>query len=533
MKKRLIALLLMCCLLVTVLSGCSKKDDQSASSPTEVPAAQQATAAPAATNSEPVELTMLCVGATDTEDYLDGDHPLFEYMCEQANVKFTSVNNISTNQGKATLMLASGKYPDVFWRLSLTELQIDKYGMEGYFIPLEDLIRVYMPNLTAILDEYDYWDDLRSGDGHIYSLPSFEQPKPDAKWGWINEQWCKNLGLEVPTTLDELYTVLKAFKEQDPNGNGEADEIPWLCNDHCVPQWIITYMANYETDTMSIWDLDTNEVYFAPTSDIWREMLEFCARCYEDGLLYKHYATNKVQQTQALASSGDIMGFLMDNQAWNFVGYERGGDYTALIIEDVPMNWDNGINMGAFMVTDKCKDPGAALRWVDQFYSYEGALMLRRGFRDVDWTENEDGTWQFVAESQEEIRKNVWIYGQNPTAGHHPAMWELKGEQIWAKNDYEYHMWYTEKTRAELLEYYENVPKRPKIYFTTAETKEWSTLYTTLDNYARQYAAQVITGEVKLDETWDSYVASMNNMGAQRFEAIMKDAYARAWSESE
>ena len=30
----------------------------------------------------------------------------------------------------------------------------------------------------------------------------------------------------MPTTTDEFYQVLKAFKEQDPNGNGKADEIP-------------------------------------------------------------------------------------------------------------------------------------------------------------------------------------------------------------------------------------------------------------------------------------------------------------------
>ena len=43
---------------------------------------------------------------------------------------------------------------------------------------------------------------------------------------WINKEWLDKLGLAVPTTTDELYNVLKAFKTQDPNGNGKADEIP-------------------------------------------------------------------------------------------------------------------------------------------------------------------------------------------------------------------------------------------------------------------------------------------------------------------
>lgn len=45
----------------------------------------------------------------------------------------------------------------------------------------------------------------------------------------INKQWLDNLKLEVPATTDELYTVLKAFKEQDANGNGDSkDEIPMM-----------------------------------------------------------------------------------------------------------------------------------------------------------------------------------------------------------------------------------------------------------------------------------------------------------------
>ena len=38
-----------------------------------------------------------------------------------------------------------------------------------------------------------------------------------------------NLGLEAPTTVDELYDVLVAFRDNDPNGNGQKDEIPYCC----------------------------------------------------------------------------------------------------------------------------------------------------------------------------------------------------------------------------------------------------------------------------------------------------------------
>ena len=52
---------------------------------------------------------------------------------------------------------------------------------------------------------------------------------------WFNYDWLEKLGLEEPQTTEELYEVLKAFKTQDPNGNGKANEIPltgsieWSC----------------------------------------------------------------------------------------------------------------------------------------------------------------------------------------------------------------------------------------------------------------------------------------------------------------
>lgn len=65
-------------------------------------------------------------------------------------------------------------------------------------------------------------------DGNIYALPSINDCYhcSMAQKMWIYKPWLDKLGLDVPTTTDELYTVLKAFKDKDPNGNGKADEVP-------------------------------------------------------------------------------------------------------------------------------------------------------------------------------------------------------------------------------------------------------------------------------------------------------------------
>ena len=63
-----------------------------------------------------------------------------------------------------------------------------------------------------------------------YGFPSYQDAyadRPQFMW-FINMPWLEKLGLDIPKTTDELYAVLKAFKERDPNGNNKPDEIPLI-----------------------------------------------------------------------------------------------------------------------------------------------------------------------------------------------------------------------------------------------------------------------------------------------------------------
>ncbi|MCI9573450.1 MAG: hypothetical protein HFH97_12765 [Lachnospiraceae bacterium] len=68
---------------------------------------------------------------------------------------------------KESLIISSGTYPDVFIFSSLGKDNIDRYGSEGVFVPLEDYIRTYAPNLTALLDERELWPSGISFGGFI------------------------------------------------------------------------------------------------------------------------------------------------------------------------------------------------------------------------------------------------------------------------------------------------------------------------------------------------------------------------------
>lgn len=119
----------------------------------------------------------------------------------------------------------------MFFGANLTTAQQIKYGMEeGILIPLDELIIKYGPNITQMFEEHpEVKASITAPDGHIYALPNFNQGSlaKTPTW-WYNAEWLEALGVtELPTTTEGFYELLKRFKTEDPNGNGEADEIPF------------------------------------------------------------------------------------------------------------------------------------------------------------------------------------------------------------------------------------------------------------------------------------------------------------------
>ncbi|NLG25190.1 MAG: hypothetical protein GX558_07520, partial [Clostridiales bacterium] len=156
----------------------------------------------------------------------------FQHMEELTNVHFTFDTPASDAfEERKLLALNSGDYADVFFGGNFTQEQIIKYGAdEGILIPLEDLIAQYCPNIQAMFEAYpESKQAVTAPDGHIYTLPNISM---GVKWTptyWYNYEWLKALNItedQLPDSVEGLYDLLKRFATEDPNGNGEADEIP-------------------------------------------------------------------------------------------------------------------------------------------------------------------------------------------------------------------------------------------------------------------------------------------------------------------
>ena len=132
------------------------------------------------------------------------------------------------------MMMVSGEYPDaIVYKWATAPGGIASYIDDGIIQDLTPYVETCMPNFWRILEENpSIKKDVVTDEGRIYAIPYIRLDEALCVYQGpvIRQDWLDKLGLKTPKNTEELYQVLKAFKEQDPNGNGQADEIPMGAN---------------------------------------------------------------------------------------------------------------------------------------------------------------------------------------------------------------------------------------------------------------------------------------------------------------
>ena len=239
MKKRVVSMLLSAAMAVSLLSGCGggnaaqTSDGEAAAVSTETSEdGGEAEASEPAASSEagdPVKLKALFIAHALTKDVNE-----MQWLAEveaEANVEIEwEVIRADWETVKST-RFAAGDVPDLLFNATVDE-DYTKYN--GLFLDMTPyLTEELTPNILTMFEEEPDTKVLATTmEGKIYATPKFQGKWPSTNTiMFINQEWLDNLGLEMPTTFTEFKEVLKAFKEQDANGNGDpGDEIPFDYN---------------------------------------------------------------------------------------------------------------------------------------------------------------------------------------------------------------------------------------------------------------------------------------------------------------
>lgn len=447
------------------------------------------------------------------------------------------------NQGydeKKNLLLASGEYPDIFYRANLSVSDQLTYGGLGLLSDLSDLIEEYAPNLMErAAEDPNILRSIRMPDGAIYSLPHIEPlnlPTASQK-NWINKVWLDNLGLSVPDTTEELHQVLKAFKEQDANGNGDPnDEIPYSCRQKGTSLFNSTYgsfgMGDLGSPGFNVY-IDRGEdgkIRFMATADNFKKQLEWMHQLYTEGLLDPEMFTQEITDFTAKGEQ-NLIGAFFSNDNPQVISGTYSKDYVTTRALTGPdgdkqfSNFNNPVASGTFAVSSTNPYPEESVRWIDYFYGHDGNVLIRLGEEGVTYHVGSDGTYT-LDDSIVNNKEGLTV----PQALGKTAIGSAGGGCP------EYVFRDVELSRLpegseEWMEYVsqdydpEKVNVMPFL-FTKEEQEQLNGLATDIKGYVDEMRVAFVTGQRPLSE-WDDYVAAINQMGVDRYVALYQTSYDR------
>ncbi|WP_338540897.1 ABC transporter substrate-binding protein [Paenibacillus tundrae] len=416
MKKRMGSILLSSLLTMSLLAGCTGgASEPSATEPEEgtEPAVQALTKIPLPITSEPFTIDYWRANDAKLTASLNNFADMASYK-EKAKrtgieAKFTHPP-LGQQRDQFNLLISTKELPDViYYNWADAVGGPEKMIKDGRIIRLNELIDSYAPNLKRIIEsDPDVKKQIALDDGTIYMFPllKLDALKLNATSGLIIRQdWLDKLNLQAPTNIDEWYTVLKAFKEQDPNGNGKQDELPFTGN------WgpgNLTKLHDFATafGVIGGFQMNGDKVEFGPIQPGYRDFLETMAKWYKEGLIDPEIMTN----------DGKAFDYKVTN---NLAGAYQGGVFSGMgkyfnLMRDTDPNFDvtgapwpqspDGTAYATFNMEAKVLSYGEAItssadedklkyivQWMDYNYSEEGSDLFNFGIENDSYVKEGDG----------------------------------------------------------------------------------------------------------------------------------------------
>lgn len=499
---------------------------------------------------EPVELTILIAQHSNIEDY--DNNKMTKYMEEKTGVdiKWVIVPEQDVQQRVNLILASQVDIPDVFMvtpQYGITNEVVSDMADQGLFLQLDDMIakhafwyaerRAEDPLLAQIL---------KLPDGHEYTMPKVVLSEPNAmsRRAWINQKWLDNLGLATPTTTEELVNVLKAFKNNDPNGNKKADEIAFMGSTNgwstYPEEFILNSFIKYARSTP--YYLDNGKFEAAYDKDAYREGLKYMHRlCAVEGLLDPATYTQDNDQLQQLFDNEEIALVGLAVGGGTFIWAPMDGERVREYVPLSPLKGPAGVQytfydpfgsyyLNEWIITSACKNPEVAFKFADFMYSRDVSMRNRLGEPGVDYAIPSGG--EMGVDGKPASYDPILPWGKINSARWDeigPTYNDFDNNGIKSSDPYELQLYLWNATE----QYY--APYKPpvemcynsKTYFNPDDARRLSEIDTDLKIYVRNSLAEFVTGvrDPNDDKQWDSYLSELKALGYEEFISINQARY--------
>ena len=434
------------------------------------------------------------------------------------------------------LMIAGQDIPDI---VGGNRDLINQYGMEGAFMPLNDLIEEYAPDFKKILDENpDIKGAITAADGNIYQIPFVYESLVSEAW-FVRQDWLDAVGMEAPTTVDELHDVLTAFVNEDPNGNGQKDEVGYftrLTNTDNVLKGLLSLFGIQDA-----WHTDEEgNVGVGLYSEEYKEAIKSVSQWYAEGLIDPEIFTRGSNARDILFpenNGGVIHDWIPSTTGYNEKLQESVPGFKVVgILPPTDVNGDQWeveararLSGAGWAIGANNEHPEETMKYMNFWWTEAGRRLQTYGV--------EGDTYTMV--DGEPVYTDKVLNATNPINDY---MRQIGGqiEDMASLHDNSYERFMSDEEGNRVTKMYEesglvnkmNV-KLPAVSFTQEELDVVNSKWQPCRNYMLEQLQKWTFDGSTIDAEFDQYMANLKSMGIEDVIAAYQSAYDRLMEAAE
>ena len=448
------------------------------------------------------------------------------------------MTNDENEKEQINLSFASKKMPDIFTHfLSVNAV---KYGSQGALIDLLPLIKEHGPNIMKALEADPVTLPLyTTAEGNLYMIPQIDEDYrlSSFKTMVIQKAWLDKLDLKVPTTPDEFYIVLKAFKDHASELTSEKI-IPYTSYfSGGIEGWFNTFSWAFGMYGAKGYEKD-GKIVFGAFEPEFRETMAFIQKLYSEGLIDEDLDANKDDPTFEAKMTNNRVGIA-------YVGQGRIGTYNQKagatfdayeFIPMIPLEDKEGQvryggvgplahNTPAMSISINNEYPAETIKAWDWFFSDEGKTMMNLGI-EGDTFNKVDGKVIYT----DKIMKDPNLNANQALLKYISPLYEWPCARIY---DFE---------RAQLgpvlAEYKDNMQSLGALDgvktfalntlpISEEQVKNFATLEADVNTFVDESLVKFIRGDWNLEADYDSFNAQLKSMNIDEYISTLNEGYAK------
>ena len=465
----------------------------------------------------------------------------FQYALENQNTDFNNLWFFDELEAKTNTHVTFNMVKDADWSTQLNlmfadpktmpdmilrnPVDVEEYGVsQGLLLPLDEyLTEEIMPNYVSRLKINNAGDSIPASDGKTYYIGYLMAQNVNHEGTWyVNTAEADKLQIETPKTIDEVTDMLRKMK-------ADGIEYPFSASyTDNGPERIWNQFASFGVpENTRYYYIDENEkVRFTAGQDGWRACVEWLHTLYDEGLMDPESLTQDSNLWANKVNAGQVGYFTYLRLINTAIAADNIKNFKS-ILPPVADGYKAAVSSilevptaGAYL-TSNCKDPVAALKWIDAQLETETMMVSLNGKVGEQIVLNDEGKYEVI-----DIPADNGLYqfvpvtmGQFFAPGdYYTSIYQMAPHRV---ERYEDSKWYAEAGVLEpkSFQYLRDLSK-----MSNEDATEAADIYTELQKLVDESFADFVRNGVT-DDSWNEFLAKAQAIGSERYIELYQNAY--------